>query len=87
MFIEYIHGPLHLLPLPEQLIELPHQEGVVRDLVHLVEHVELVAQSVLVQLFPKGFYSVQLLHEGRVYGRRILLDQLEGLFRVKLFEE
>jgi hypothetical protein len=59
----------------------------VRDLVHLVEHVELVAQSVLVQLLPKGFDPVQLLNEGCVHRRRILLDQLEGLFRVELIEE
>ena len=58
-----------------------------RDLVHLVEHVELVAESVLVQLLPKGFDPVKLLNEGGVHRRRILLDQLEGLFRVELIEE
>ena len=58
-----------------------------RDLVHLVEHVELVAKSVLVQLLPKGFDPVKLLNEGGVHRRRILLDQLEGLFRVELIEE
>ena len=58
-----------------------------RDLVNLVEHVELVAQSVLVQLLPKGLNAVQLLNEGGVHSRRILLNQLEGLFRVELIEE
>ena len=58
-----------------------------RDLVHLVVHVELVAQSVLVQLLPKGFDPVKLLNERAVHRRCILLYHLEGFFRVELIEE
>ena len=58
-----------------------------RDLVHLIEDVELVTQAVLVQLLAEGFDPVQLLNEGGVHRRRILLYQLEGFFRVELIEE
>lgn len=84
--LHFLNGFEHFFPLFDELIELLHDLGVLRELVHLIEHEKFIIQDFLADGLPERPHLtnfVQELHINLLY----LLDVLLCFLNTKVLKE